>query len=74
VCAEAPDGRVVALEVKASTLVGRGDLKHLTLLRDRLDTVGQPFVTGVLVYLGDKVLPLGDRLTALPLCHLWLPS
>jgi hypothetical protein len=74
VVAEAPDGRVVALEVKASTTVGQGDFKHLNLLRDRLDQVGQPFVNGVVTYLGDKVLTFGDRLTALPLCHLWFPG
>jgi predicted AAA+ superfamily ATPase len=74
VVAEAPDGRVVGLEVKASSNVGLGDFKHLALLRERLDQVGQPFVTGVLIYLGNKVLPFGDRLTALPLCHLWLPG
>jgi uncharacterized protein len=74
VVAEAADGRVVGLEVKASTQVGRADFNHLTLLRDRLDQVGQPFVAGVVLYLGDRVLPFGDRLIALPLCHLWLPG
>jgi len=74
VVAEAPDSRVVGLEVKASSNVGQGDFKHLALLRDRLDQVGQPFVAGVVLYLGNKVLPFGDRLAALPLCHLWLPG
>jgi predicted AAA+ superfamily ATPase len=74
VVAEAPDGRVVGLEVKASSNVGQADFRHLTLLRDRLDHVGQPFVKGVVIYLGDKVLPFGDRLTALPMCHLWRPG
>lgn len=74
VVAEAPDGRLVAVEVKASSTVGAGDFKHLTLLRDRLDDIGQPYVAGVVIYLGDKVLPFGDRLTALPMCHLWLPD
>jgi hypothetical protein len=74
VVAEAPDGRLVAVEVKASSTVGAGDFKHLTLLRDRLDDIGQPYVAGVVIYLGDKVLPFGERLTALPMCHLWLPD
>ena len=74
VVAEAPDGRVVGLEVKASSNVGQADFKHLRLLRDRLDDVGQPFVMGAVIYLGDKVLPFGDRLTALPMCHLWRPG
>ncbi len=71
VVVEAPDGRVVAVEVKASGAVGPGDFRHLALLRDRLDDIGQPYVAGVVIYLGDKVLPFGDRLTALPMCHLW---
>ncbi|MHB1925096.1 MAG: ATP-binding protein [Acidimicrobiales bacterium] len=74
VVAEAPDGRVVGLEVKASSNVGQADFKHLRLLRDRIDNVGQPFVMGVVIYLGDKVLPFADRLTALPMCHLWRPG
>lgn len=72
VVVEAPDGRVAAVEVKASTAVVRGDFNHLALLRDRLDHIGQPFIAGVVLYVGDKVLPFGDRLTALPLCHLWM--
>jgi predicted AAA+ superfamily ATPase len=74
VVAEAPDGRVVGLEVKASTTVRQADFKHLALLRDRLDRIGQPFVAGGVIYLGNQALPFGDRLSALPLCHLWLPS
>lgn len=74
VVAEAADGRVVAVEVKASSNVGQGDFRHLALLRDRLDQAGQPFLRGIVIHLGDKVLPFGDRLTAVPLCHLWLPG
>jgi predicted AAA+ superfamily ATPase len=74
VVAEAPDGRVVGLEVKASSTVRQADFKHLALLRDRLDRIGQPFVAGGVIYLGNQALPFGDRLSALPLCHLWLPS
>jgi predicted AAA+ superfamily ATPase len=74
VVAEAPDGRVVGLEVKASSSVGQRDFKHLALLRDRLDSVGQPFIKGAVLYLGDKVLPFGDRLIALPMSHLWRPG
>ncbi|NNN21978.1 MAG: ATP-binding protein [Acidimicrobiales bacterium] len=71
VIAEAPDGKVVAIEVKSSTFVDRSDFKHLSFLRDKMDKVSQPFVKGVVIYLGDKVLPFGDRLIALPLCHIW---
>jgi predicted AAA+ superfamily ATPase len=66
---EAPDGRIVALEVKAAQSVNDRDLSRLIRLRDRL---GSEFVHGLVVYLGGQRLSLGDRLTALPLAALWL--
>lgn len=70
---ETPDGRVVAVEVKASTTVRRRDISHLALLRDRLDELAdQEFVRGVVLYAGRDALGLGDRLEALPLASLWL--
>ena len=50
------------------------DRPESLIRRDRLDEVGQPFVIGAVLYLGNKVLPFGDRLIGLPLCHLWLPG
>jgi uncharacterized protein len=66
---ETPDGRVVAIEVKAAQTVNDRDVHHLTRLRDRL---GASFVHGFVVYLGQQPLSFGDRLTALPLAGLWL--
>ena len=66
---ETPDGRVVAIEVKAAQTVNDRDVHHLIRLRDRL---GASFVHGFVVYLGQQRLSLGDRLTALPLAGLWL--
>ena len=57
-------GRVAAVEVKSAAHVGRSDLKGLASLRDAL---GDHFVRGVVVYAGQEVLPLGDRLFAVPL-------
>jgi uncharacterized protein len=66
---EAPDGRVVAVEVKAAQSVNDRDLGHLIRLRDHL---GSEFIHGFVVYLGQQRLSLGERLTALPLGGLWL--
>jgi predicted AAA+ superfamily ATPase len=66
---ETPDGRVVAIEVKAAQTVNDRDVHHLIRLRDRL---GASFVHGFVVYLGQQRLSFGDRLTALPLAGLWL--
>jgi hypothetical protein len=65
---EADDGTVGAIEVKASSGVTMGDTKHLVRLREAL---GEQFAAGVVLYLGDRVLALGDRLWALPVTTLW---
>ena len=65
---EAPDGRVVGVEVKAGATVGRDDFRHLAELRD---TLGERFVRGVVMHLGEHVLPFGDRLAAWPISALW---
>lgn len=58
------DGRVVAIEVKAAHAVGMKDAKTLAALRDEL---GERFVRGVVVNLGDEAVPLGERLSVWPL-------
>ncbi len=63
-----PDGRVAGVEVKAARSLGASDARSLAWMRDRL---GTDFVQGVVLYTGEEVLPLGDRLTALPLSALW---
>jgi hypothetical protein len=60
--------RVVAVEIKASTTTSARDARHLRFLRDRLD---DRFVRGVVVYSGSAGVPLGDRLSALPVGSLW---
>lgn len=69
VIVECPDGRVAGVEVKASGNVSVRDTRWLSWLRDRL---GDQFVAGVVLYLGDRPLPFGDRVTAVPLSYLWL--
>jgi uncharacterized protein len=65
---ETPDGRVAAVEVKASATVRGEDFKHLTSMREH---VGERFVRGVVLYTGGERLPFGERLEALPLATLW---
>jgi predicted AAA+ superfamily ATPase len=64
---EARDGRVVGIEVKASSTVEGSDFKGLDFLHARL---GSRFAHGVVLYLGDAVLPFGDRRTAMPITSL----
>lgn len=68
---EASDGRIVAVEVKASTLARRGDAAPMAWLRDKLDRVGDDFVGGIVFHTGDRRVPLGDRLIGLPVADLW---
>jgi hypothetical protein len=66
---ESHDGRVVGIEVKASTTVRAEDFRGLGFLREKL---GDRFITGIMLYTGQAELSFGDRLTALPMSALWL--
>jgi hypothetical protein len=65
---EAADGRVTAIEVKASSTLDAADFRRFERLREVL---GPRFVRGVVFYTGDRVLPFGDRLQAWPVSLLW---
>jgi predicted AAA+ superfamily ATPase len=66
---QAPDGRVAAVEVKATATVRTEDFRHLARLRDRLGN--ERFRRGVVLYAGSECLPFGKRLEAWPLSMLW---
>lgn len=57
-------GRVAAVEVKLAASVASHDIKGLASLRDAL---GDRFVRGVVVYTGQEVMPMGDRIFAVPI-------
>jgi predicted AAA+ superfamily ATPase len=65
---EKPDGTVAGVEVKASASVAASDFAALQELRNQL---GKRFATGVVLYLGDRVVPSGDKLWLVPLPALW---
>jgi uncharacterized protein len=65
---EHADGDVVGIEVKASATPRLRDAAGLSLLRDRL---GRRFRLGAVVHLGPDPVPLGDRISAVPLTSLW---
>lgn len=71
---ESPDGRVVGVEVKATTSPGRNTGRGLKRLRDAIDRSGGEFVHGFVIHLGDRFAPLGDRVSAIPLQALWPQS
>ncbi len=61
-------GRVVGVEVKASSTVDAHDFKGLRFLHDLL---GKRFVQGIVLYLGKGAVPFGPQLHALPVSALW---
>ena len=61
-------GRLVGLEVKASTTVTANDFKGLKALAA---DAGACWVRGVVLYTGAELLPFGDRLVAMPVSALW---
>jgi uncharacterized protein len=65
---EAPDGRVVAIEVKAGSAPNRLDSKHLEWMRDK---IGAQFVCGVVFHTGTRPFKLNDRIHALPISTIW---
>lgn len=68
---EAADGRVVAVEVKSSTVARARDTRAIARMRDRLDQVDDDFVAGVVFHAGTTRTTLGDRLAGLPIADLW---
>lgn len=68
VIVERPDGTVACVEVKASATVGASDFVALQALRDQL---GNRFSAGIVLYLGEQVIPYGDKLMLVPLPALW---
>ncbi|MCL1908649.1 MAG: ATP-binding protein [Holophagaceae bacterium] len=57
-------GRVAAVEVKLAASVASHDVKGLASLRDAL---GARFIRGAIVYAGSEVVPMGDRIFAVPI-------
>lgn len=69
---ERSDGAVVSVEIKSSASPKADDLRHVAVLRDRLDkTEPGAFRAGILLHTGSQGLPLGDRLHSAPIDTLW---
>ncbi|MGQ0465083.1 MAG: ATP-binding protein [Sporichthyaceae bacterium] len=68
---EADDGRVVAVETKATSTPRPEDFRGLAKLRDAVDRCGDRFVAGVLLHTGARRLQFGERLLALPAADVW---
>jgi len=65
---ESAAGQLVGVEVKAAATVKESDLRGL---RKLAGLAQESFKVGVLLYDGDEIMPIGDRLWAVPLSTLW---
>ncbi len=65
---ERAGGEVVGIEVKASANPHPRDASGLRLLRDKL---GDRFKGGFLLHLGSDSIPVGERISAVPLATVW---
>lgn len=61
-------GQLVGVEVKSAATIKDSDLRGL---RKLAGLAGEDFKMGILLYDGDKIMPLGDCLWAVPLSTLW---
>ena len=66
--AEAPDGRVVAIEIKSSAAPTVADARNLRWLQESL---GSAFVTGIVFHTGPRAFKLAPDIHALPIAALW---
>lgn len=64
---ESPLREVIGIEVKAAATVTAVDFKGLRRLREH---TGKDFITGIVLYDGDKALSFGEGLWAVPLAAL----
>jgi uncharacterized protein len=71
VIVERPSGEVVGIEVKAGATVHPADFRGLLHMRER---IGRRLLAGVVLYTGERTLPFGEGLWAVPLEALWLGS
>jgi uncharacterized protein len=61
-------GELVGVEIKTSATLSKRDFRGLEELRD---SRARDFVAGVVIYAGERTLPFGERMWALPVSALW---
>ncbi len=65
---ESADKRVVGIEVKAASRIGAEDFKGL---KNLAEISGEQFYRGIVLYTGDKIIPFGQKLLAMPVTSLY---
>lgn len=65
---EEPGGRLVGIEVKASTTVVDSDFKNL---KSFAEETGNKFLRGIVLYTGSRTISFGKNFIAMPISALW---
>ena len=65
---ESPNGQVVGIEVKASSMVS---VKDFNSIRSFSAAIGASFCREIVIYTGDHLVPFGERMLAIPIQALW---
>jgi uncharacterized protein len=65
---EGPAGDIAGIEVKNKVSITAKDFKGLEALKE---LTGKKFKRGVLLYMGEHLLPFGENIWAVPLSGLW---
>jgi predicted AAA+ superfamily ATPase len=65
---EKSNGDTLAIEGKLDSCVSQKDFTNLNNMRNLL---GSKFKKGILLYTGNELVPMGEKLWAVPICYLW---
>ncbi|MDR2191411.1 MAG: ATP-binding protein [Endomicrobium sp.] len=65
---ERPNGDTIGIEVKLDANLSQKDFNNLYNMRTML---GEKFKKGIVLYTGMDIIPMGDRVWALPASYLW---
>ncbi|MFA5074840.1 MAG: ATP-binding protein [Candidatus Babeliales bacterium] len=65
---ENPQGEIVGIEVKNTQTVKPEDFKSLKLLQEKME---KRFISGLVLYHGENIIPVGNSLFAVPVSALW---
>lgn len=64
------DNSLVGIEIKASTTIHKDTIKNMRWFTQIGPGRNHQF-TGLIIYLGNQIIPLGDRIFAIPVSALW---